>query len=158
MAWTDTLFNFLGRGRYNTVSPSPVNGDSVELQVTGDGSLKVATTGATFDASGRQRTTQDSATVGWAGFGAAISVSVKASPGKLYELQITNPAGTDTWVRITDGGTLIAPPVRLKTLDTVGISWPGGRAFGTNCIVACFTTAAGGTADTPTLYVQAKFE
>lgn len=42
MSFANTIFNWLGYARYNTVKPSATNGAAVELQATQHGELKVA--------------------------------------------------------------------------------------------------------------------
>lgn len=158
MAWVDSIFKFLSLARYNTVPPSPANGDQVELQVDGAGRLITALGGASYDGT-RLRVQVDPSTILWfTDAAAAATVVVKASAGKVHAIEITNPGAVDGVAFVFDASARLHVPVTVKAGETVALRWDGGRAFASSLTVFIsdnFTATASGT---KTIHVSAKYE
>jgi hypothetical protein len=139
MSVLDSIFNYVGKLRYNVTPPTPVDGELVEWQADSTGRLRVdiAATGSTL----------------WSSPGAAVAEKiVKASNGKIYRLFISNPGASTAFVflfnsavRPTNGSVAeIVPPLQipaggsgevdfeLRPYDaTVGIYWGASSTHGT---------------------------
>lgn len=160
MAWVDSIFKFLSLARYNTVAPSLANGDQGELQVDQNANLKVVVGGTSYDGT-RLRVQLDPSTILWfASSAIAAATVVKASAGKVHELQITNPGAVDTVAWVTDGSNYLHAPVKVKAGESVALSFPGGRPFSTGLTVTCADnfTAPPSASATEKYWVSAKYE
>ena len=84
MAWTDTVFKFLGLARYNTVTPALSNGQTSEWQCDAQGRLLV--------------NNQSIATV-WNDAGAAAAEKlIKSQAGKFYSVRGRNTGGSTRYL------------------------------------------------------------
>ncbi len=135
MSWATSIFQFLATAVYNTVTPSPANGEQVPFQCDSAGRLRVAVGEAAFTSGGAMRVTEDPAGLTWATSTAdagAASATLKASGGTFYGLFVTNGGGADTWLHVVDGTTRLAPPVKVPAGGTISIEFNGGRPFVTS--------------------------
>lgn len=157
MAWTDTIFKFIGRARFNTITPSLANGESCEAQCDSSGRLLVST--------------QPVNTL-WADAGAVASERViKATSGKLHQLFGRNTGASDKYLfifnhassgtgRPADGSTAeMFVPVRIKAGEAFSIELPRAREFATGLYWAVSSTDATFTYDAAgTFAVSAEYE
>lgn len=162
MAWVDSVFQFLARARYNAVLPSLSSGDQAELQTDANGRLLVAVGGTSYDGS-RLRVQTDPEGILWHSTqtlpapGAAHVV--KASAGRVHRVVVTNP-GNAAILCLTDGSTILSPPVQVDPGETVEVLFPGGLTFTTGLAVVAsdaFTTPTTPSA-TESFWVGAKYE
>lgn len=160
MGWSTSIFNFLARARYNTVAPSPANGDQVEAQCDSAGRLIVALGQALFDASSRLRVTLEPASVSWYSGAFAASGTIKASSGRVHQVRVSNGGAAATYIRFSDGSTKLAPPQKLGIDETIVIDFPGGRPFSTSLIWECIVSngSAPATDGAATVWVTSKYE
>lgn len=162
MSWATSIFQFLASSVYNTVTPSPANGEQVPFQCDSAGRLRVAIGEAAFTGSGAMRVTEDPAGLVWATSAideGAASATLKASGGTFYGLFVTNGGGTDTWLHLFDGTARLAPPVKVAAGATISIEYNGGRPFATGLswaarVGADYTSSADAGA---ALYTVAKY-
>lgn len=134
MSWATSIFQFLASSVYNTVTPSPANGEQVPFQCDSAGRLRVAVGEAAFTGSGAMRVTEDPAGLVWATSAideGAASATLKASGGTFYALYVTNGGASDTWLHLFDGTSRLAPPVKVAAGATISIEFNGGRPFTT---------------------------
>lgn len=134
MSWATSVFQFLASAVYNTVTPSPANGEQVPFQCDSAGRLRVAVGDAAFTSGGAMRVTEDPAGLTWATSvpdAGLASATLKASAGTFYALHVTNGGGTDTWLHLFDGTARLAPPVKVAAGTTISIEYNGGRPFTT---------------------------
>ncbi len=157
MSWTDTIFKFLGRARYNTITPSAASGELVEAQCDANGRLLVSTQPINSN---------------WQDAGVATSERVvKASAGKIHQIFGRNTGGADKYIfifnhnagggsRPVDGSTAeIFVPIRVKAGEFFSIDVVRPRAFSVGLYWAISSTDATFTYDaTGTFVVTAEYE
>lgn len=157
MAWTDTIFKFIGLARFNTITPSLANGQTSELQCDDRGRLLVST---------------EPVSTLWSdgGISAAERV-VKNTAGKLHQVFGRNTGGADKYIfffnhaasggsRPTNGSTAhIFVPVKVKAGEAFSIELPRARAFSIGLYWGVSSTDASFTYDaTGTFEVSAEYE
>lgn len=161
MAWVDSVFQFLARARYNAVLPSLSSGDQAELQTDANGRLIVAVGGTSYDGT-RLRVQTDPAGILWFATQATplATTVVKASAGRVHRVIATNAGAATVSMWITDGSTILAPPVTVDPGKTVDVHFPGGRAFATGLTVIASDayTAPPAPSAAEALWVGAKYE
>ena len=123
MSWTDTIFKFLGRARYNTITPNLANGDSCEAQCDANGRLLVNT--------GALNTL-------WSDGGiSAAERSIKSAPGRLYQVFGRNVGGSDRYLffynataRPSNGSTAhIFTPIKIAAGESFTLYLDRPRSF-----------------------------
>lgn len=153
MSWLDTIFKMTPLARRNTTTPSPINGEAVELQCGPDGRLLVTT---------------ESPNTLWADGGTVIATrTIKAAAGKLYQLVIKNAGGSDQYiffynaiVKPADGSSAhIFTPFKVKAGEQLVLVLPRARAFSVGLTWAVSSTDATLTYDgAATFNVSAEYE
>jgi len=162
MSWATSIFQFLATAVYNTVTPSPANGEQVPFQCDSAGRLRVAVGDASFTSGGAMRVTEDPAGLTWATSvpdAGLASATLKASAGTFYALHVTNGGGTDTWLHVMDGSARLVPPVKVPSGQTISIEYNGGRPFATSLTWAALVGAdyTSGSDLGAALYTVAKY-
>lgn len=157
MAWTDTIFKFIGRARFNTITPSLANGESCEAQCDSSGRLLVST---------------EPVNTSWADAGAVAPERViKATSGKLHQIFGRNTGASDKYLfifnhnasgagRPADGSTAeMFAPIKVKAGEAFSISLDRARAFATGLYWAASSTDETFTYDaTGTFAISAEYE
>lgn len=157
MAWTDTIFKFIGLARYNAITPTLTNGDTCEAQC---------------DSSGRLLVNAGAINTTWADSGAAAAEKVvKASSGKLWQVFGRNTGASAAYVfifnhaagggaRPANGSTAqMFVPVKVAAGEAFSVELPRARAFSTGLYWAASSTDATFTYDAAaTLVVSAEYE
>jgi len=157
MAWTDTIFKFIGLARHNTITPSLTNGQTCEAQCDERGRLLVST---------------EPVNTLWSDGGiAAAERVVKGSAGKLHQIFGRNTGGSTKYIFIfnhaTSGGSRPANtstahmfvPVKVQAGEAFSIELPRARAFSTGLYWGVSSTDASFTYDSgATFEVSAEYE
>lgn len=157
MAWTDTIFKFIGLARFNTITPSLTNGQTSELQCDERGRLLVST--------------QPVNTL-WSDGGIAASERVvKGTAGKLHQIFGRNTGGADKYIflfnhatsglsRPANGSTAhLFVPVKVKAGEAFSIELPRARGFSVGLYWGVSSTDGSFTYDAAaTFEVSAEFE
>jgi hypothetical protein len=153
MAWLDNVFKFLPFLRYNSVTPTLVNGDTSEAQC---------------DASGRLLVNTQPANTIWQDSGAAVTEKqVKNAGGKLHQIFGRNTGGSDKYIFIFNSltrpgngatGQLFCP-VKVKAGEAFSIDLVRPRAFSTGLFWSVSSTDATFTYDaTAAFQVAVEYE
>lgn len=143
LPFSQTVFKWLGFGRYNAVLPTIANGQAAEMQVDRRGRLRVVTSA---DDSASELLYDDSA-VGYRRI-------VKASAGEVAYMIAANGGASDRWLHVFNASGYPAdgssPLFRLKVVagQTGALDLPLRRAFATGIVWAVSSTFSTLTLDT----------
>lgn len=157
MSWSTTVFNFLAKARFNTITPSLQNGDLCEVQMDANGRLLVST---------------QPVNTSWSDGGPAVAEKViKGSAGKVHQIFGRNTGASDRFIfifnhaaggvsRPANGSTAaLFVPVKVKAGEAFSIDLPRARAFSVGLYFAISSTDATLTYDsTGTFVVAAEYE
>lgn len=157
MSFLDTIFKFTPFMRRNTVTPSPANGDLVELQ---------------SDDAGRLLVNAGSTSTVWsdAGSSAVAEKVVKASGGKIWQIFGRNAGASAKYLfvfnhaasgagRPTNGGAPLFLPIKVEAGATFSLELARPRAMGTGIYWGISSTDTTFTYDSGgTFLVAAEYE
>jgi hypothetical protein len=145
--WNDTVFQWLGLGRYTATAPSLLEGQAGEMQVDQRGRLRVVTAG------------EDMSAAAWADTTAlTYMLAARTSAGSLYQIFGSNEGGAKRWVQVFDSTTLPANgtipklSIPVDAGKTFSVSLGHGRKFTAGIRIAVSSTAPTLTVDTGALF------